>query len=337
MAYQSIFNLPPSPIVQLSDPEINHLGINLFIKRDDLIHPSVQGNKWRKLKYNLLKIKELNNPKLVTFGGAFSNHIYATAAAGKLFEIETIGVIRGEKTAPLNQSLVFAEQCGMDLHFVSRSEFRNKDIIARNICGAFNEVYVLPEGGTNELALRGCIEIVEEINQQLPFLPDFIAVACGTGGTITGIIKGADKSQKVIGLSVLKGSFIINDVANLLSQNQTPFSSSQKNDEHTEIIDGISPTDDICSWTINSEYHFGGYAKWAPELITFINRFRRLHNIALDPVYTGKMFFGLFDLIKKGHFPKSSTIVAVHTGGLQGIEGFNAIKLKNSPLQIDVD
>jgi 1-aminocyclopropane-1-carboxylate deaminase len=337
MTYHPIFNLPYSPLSLLNDSELERHGVSVYIKRDDLIHPSVQGNKWRKLKYNLLKIKELNNPKLLTFGGAFSNHIYATAAAGKLLGIETIGVIRGERTKPLSQSLAFAEQCGMKLHFVSRSDFRNKEILAQKMGDHYNEVYVLPEGGTNELALRGCSEIIEEINQQLPKLPDFITVACGTGGTIAGIIKGADKNQKVIGLSVLKGSFIINDVTKLLSLHHNPYNPSLKSDEYSQNLDKTSPISDSFAWEINTDYHFGGYAKWTPELISFINRFRKLHNIALDPVYTGKMFFGLFDLVKKGYFPKGSTIVAVHTGGLQGIEGFNALKLKNSPIKIDVD
>ena len=337
MTHHHIFNLPYSPLVQLNDPELNRPEISVFIKRDDLIHSSVQGNKWRKLKYNLLKIKELNNPKLLTFGGAFSNHIYATAAAGKLLGIDTIGVIRGERTYPLNHSLAFAEQRGMKLHFVSRSDFRNKEILAQKLGDTYNDMYVLPEGGTNELALRGCIEIVEEINQQLPQLPDFITLACGTGGTLAGIIKGANKNQTVIGLSVLKGNFIINDVAKLLSLSHIPVNLPQKSEEHSENIDKISPNTDICSWEINPDYHFGGYAKWSPDLITFINRFKRIHNIALDPIYTGKMFFGLFDLIKKGYFPKGSTIVAVHTGGLQGIEGFNTFKLKNSSLKVDLD
>ena len=337
MIHHLLFNLPCSPLIQLHEPEFEPHEVSVYIKRDDLLHPSVQGNKWRKLKYNLLKIKELNNPKLLTFGGTFSNHIYATAAAGKLLGIDTIGVIRGERTHPLSHTLVFAEQCGMKLHFVSRSDFRNKEILAQEIGNTNNDVYVLPEGGTNELALRGCSEIADEINQQLPYPPDFITVACGTGGTLAGIIKGADKNQKVIGLSVLKGSFIINDIAKLLSLSHIPLNSSSKSDEHFENLDKPAPHPNLCSWEINMDYHFGGYAKWSPDLITFINRFKKLHNIPLDPVYTGKMFFGLYDLIKKGYFQKGSTIVAVHTGGLQGIEGFNAIKLKNSSLKVDVD
>lgn len=308
------FNVPKSSIQELFDEVLNESSIRLFIKRDDLLHPLVSGNKFRKLKYNFLEIQELGFQRLVTFGGAFSNHIYATAAAGKYFGIETIGIIRGERTTPLNKTLHFAEDCGMKLHFVSRSDFRDKSLIIKQIEREFDNVYFLPEGGSNTLALRGCIEIVEEIHSQMLFKPDYFCTPCGTGGTLAGIIAAADAVQDVIGFSALKGDFLKNDVQKLL-----------------DVEENVR----CRNWQINGDYSFGGYAKWEAELINFINTFKRKHHIALDPIYTGKMFFGIFDLVKKGFFRLNTTIVAVHTGGLQGIDSFNQFKLKNSSFKIE--
>ena len=330
-----ILKIAPSPIQLLEDSLFDKFGVRVYVKRDDLIHPSVQGNKWRKLKYNLLKIKELNISTLLTFGGAFSNHIHATAAAGQLFGINTIGIIRGERTIPLSNTLIFAENHGMKLHFVSREEYKNKTALTDALNDKFGDVYVLPEGGTNDLAVVGCTEIVKEINQQIFPQPDFSAVACGTGGTIAGMIKAADKKQTVIGFAVLKGNFLYNDVSNILNLKGDTTIFENKNDEYLKKSDISSHNHSNWSnWSINTDYHFGGYAKSSPELIEFINRFKAQHGIPLDPIYTGKMFFGLFDLIKKGYFPRGSTIVAVHTGGLQGIEGYNDFKLKNSQVKI---
>jgi 1-aminocyclopropane-1-carboxylate deaminase len=308
------FNLPPSPVEEIFDETLSKNQVRLFIKRDDLLHSSISGNKFRKLKYNFLKIKELECQKIVTFGGAFSNHIQATSAAGKYFGIETIGIVRGERTEPLNPTLHFAEHCGMKLHFYSRSDFRNKDLIIKQMEEELGDFYFLPEGGSNSLAVRGCMEIVEEINSQMPFQPDYFCTACGTGGTLAGIIAAAKSSQKVIGFSALKGDFLVKDVQILLD------------------MESYIPCN---NWQINDDYCFGGYAKWQPELIDFINNFKRKHSIVLDPIYTGKMFFGIFDLLKKRIFPPNTTIVAIHTGGLQGIEGFNQMKLKKSGLKIE--
>lgn len=327
-----ILSIASSPIELLNNALLDSHGMRVYVKRDDLIHPSVQGNKWRKLKYNLMKIKELNIPTLLTFGGAFSNHIHATAAAGQLFGIKTIGIIRGERADPLNNTLIFAENHGMKLYFVSREEYKNKPALTHALNDTFGDVYVLPEGGTNDLAVVGSKEIVKEINQQIFPQPDFLVVACGTGGTIAGMIKAADERQTVIGFAVLKGNFLHKDVSNLINLSEDSSFFKKKNDELLKKND-INPHNQS-NWSINTDYHFGGYAKSNPELIEFINRFKAQHGIPLDPVYTGKMFFGLFDLIKKGYFPRGSTIVAVHTGGLQGIEGFNDIKLKNSPIKL---
>jgi 1-aminocyclopropane-1-carboxylate deaminase len=318
-------SLAPSPLEELNCPLFVEKGLKVFVKRDDLIHPSVQGNKWRKLKYNILKIKELGISKMLTYGGAFSNHIYATAAAGKSFGIDTIGIIRGERSYPLSKTLVFAENCGMSLVFVSRTDFKDKDAIANKITeNIASDVYLLPEGGTNELALLGCQEIVKEITSQVPFAVDYFITACGTGGTIGGIIQSVNENQKVVGISVLKGNFLKDDIANIINVNDNQEIFINKNLNIGKKVD----------WVINTDYHFGGYAKWTVELIEFINQFKAEFGIPLDPVYTGKMFYGLFDLIKKDYFPRGSSIVAIHTGGLQGIEGFNEVRLKNSPVKI---
>jgi 1-aminocyclopropane-1-carboxylate deaminase len=319
-------SLAPSPLEELNCSLFIEKGLKVFVKRDDLIHPSVQGNKWRKLKYNILKIKDLGISKMLTYGGAFSNHIYATAAAGKLLGIDTIGIIRGERSYPLSKTLVFAENCGMSLVFVSRTDFKNKDAIAKTITeNIASDIYLLPEGGTNTLALLGCQEIVKEINQQVPFAVDYIINACGTGGTIGGIIQAVNENQEVVGISVLKGNFLKNDIANLININDNIDTSDTEKNINSEKKS---------NWTLNTDYHFGGYAKWTVELIEFMNQFKIQFGIPLDPVYTSKMFYGLFDLVKKDYFPRGSTIVAIHTGGLQGIEGFNEVRLKNSPIKI---
>jgi 1-aminocyclopropane-1-carboxylate deaminase len=278
-------------------------GIELFIKREDLLHPIISGNKFRKLKYNLAEAKRLGYKKLLTFGGAFSNHIVAVAGAGKEFGFETIGIIRGEELEEKineNPSLAVAQQFGMKFVFVSRDKYRLKDTpeFLEEMQSQFGDFYLLPEGGTNELAIKGCEEILNELDSEF----SYVCTSVGTGGTISGIINSAASHQNIIGFSSLKGDFLQKDI--------TKFA-KQKN------------------WTINCEYHFGGYGKVTNELIDFINSFYILYEIPLDPIYTGKMMFGILDLIKNDFFPPNSKILAIHTGGLQGIAGMN-LKLEKS-------
>jgi len=278
-------------------------GIELFIKREDQLHPVVSGNKFRKLKYNIRAAKEQNKKTLLTFGGAFSNHIVAVAGAGKEFDFETFGIIRGEELQEKiheNPSLAVAQQFGMKLVFVSRNEYGLKDTpeFLNEMQSQFGDFYLLPEGGTNELAIKGCEEILSE--DDIKF--SHICTSIGTGGTISGIINSAGSHQNIIGFSSLKGDFLQNDIAKF---------AYQKN------------------WSVNCEYHFGGYGKVTNELIEFINLFYLDHAIPLDPIYTGKMMFGIFDLIQNNYFPPNSKILAIHTGGLQGIAGMN-IKLEKS-------
>ncbi|MBI3500752.1 MAG: 1-aminocyclopropane-1-carboxylate deaminase/D-cysteine desulfhydrase [Bacteroidetes bacterium] len=290
------------PLQKISNPAIEKSGINLFILRLDKIHPTISGNKWYKLKYNLEEAKRQKKDTLLTFGGAYSNHITATAAAGKEFGFKTIGIIRGDELASpnpseggeKNQTLKFAEDCGMKLIFVSREEYKNKNSseLIHSITSSLTNFYLLPEGGTNSLAVKGCSEIISHVN--IPF--DFVCCPIGTGGTIAGVISSLRKDQKAIGFSVLKdGGFLKNEIEKLLTSPLPPSKGE-----------------------INTSYHFGGYAKHTPELLKFISDFEKENNIPLEQVYTGKMMFGIYDLIKKNYFPKNSTVIAIHTGGLQG-------------------
>jgi 1-aminocyclopropane-1-carboxylate deaminase len=278
-------------------------GIKLYMKRDDLLHPIISGNKFRKLKYNLYESKRLGYKKMLTFGGAFSNHIVAVAGAGKEFGFETIGIIRGEELQEKineNPSLSVAQKFGMKLVFVSREKYRIKESaeFIAELHAQFGDFYMLPEGGTNELAIKGCEEILSDGDIEFTH----ICSSIGTGGTISGIINSAASHQNIIGFSSLKGGFLQKDI--------TKFA-NQKN------------------WTINCEYHFGGYAKVTNELIEFMNSFYMEYAIPLDPIYTGKMMFGILDLIQNDFFPPKSKILAIHTGGLQSIAGMNK-KLEKS-------
>lgn len=278
------------------------------MKREDLLHPEISGNKWRKLKYNFLRAKEEGTDTILTFGGAYSNHIYATAAAASENGFKSIGIIRGEEHLPLNATLDFAARHGMRLIYWSREAYRSKssEMKLQALRDVFGPYYLVPEGGTNQLAIKGCSEIISEIDQNF----DFICCSVGTGGTLAGLISGiADKKKQVVGFSALKGDFLHYEVENLLSANRQP---------------------NAQNWKIMNQYHFNGYAKISETLINFIEGFEHRHQLLLDPIYTGKMMFGLFDLIKKDHFPQGSKIISVHTGGLQGWKGIIE-KYKNKP------
>ena len=289
-----------SPLQKLEDDLLKEKGVELYIKRDDLIHPHIQGNKWRKLKYNLFEARLNSIHTLLTFGGPYSNHIYATAAAGKLFHFKTIGIIRGDETDVLTPTLQFAASQGMELYYMDRASYREKDdpTNIESLRTQIGNFYLVPEGGTNALAVEGAAEIIEEIH--IPF--DYICTACGTGGTLAGLVSGLKGQGQAIGFSSLKGADTLTAKVNELVNYFTGF--------------------DYSNYQINFDYHFGGYAKVKPELIAFIKDFKLKYHIQLEPVYTGKMFYGLFDMIKNDRFARGSTIVALHTGGLQGLCGY---------------
>ncbi|VAW50553.1 pyridoxal phosphate-dependent deaminase, putative [hydrothermal vent metagenome] len=245
---------------------------------------------------------------MLTFGGAWSNHIYATAAAAKYFGFNSIGIIRGEKHTPLNATLSFAEKGGMKLHYISRTEYRqkNESHYLQTLKQQFGDVYILPEGGSNTLGLQGCEEIIDEISNEIKQPFDIICCASGTGATLAGLIATLKSEQFAIGFSALKdGAFLSKDIESFLQNKKMAAISTAKN------------------WRIEDNYHFGGYAKINDDLIHFMQQFQLSYDFSLDAVYTGKMFYGLFDLIKKKTFKPNSTIVAIHSGGLQGNKGFN--------------
>ncbi|HKR06962.1 MAG TPA: pyridoxal-phosphate dependent enzyme [Bacteroidia bacterium] len=280
----------------LTDPVLEKYGVKIFVMREDLTHPVAGGNKFRKLKYNLERAKSENKTTLVTFGGAWSNHIAATAFAGKENGFKTIGIIRGEKTEPLNLTLKRASGCEMKLIYMDRASYRDKEaaleVALRNHDKA--EYYVIPEGGSNYEGYRGCVEITSEID----FDFNYICTPCGTGTTLAGIASSLNGNQKAIGFSVLKNNpGTMKNVADFLKQDNLQAS--------------------ILNLQYFNDYHFGGYAKSTSELDHFVKRFVEINKIAIEPVYTGKMFFGIYDLVKKGFFKKGDVVIAVHTGGLQ--------------------
>lgn len=299
-----IFKLEDSINQQIS---LANKAVELYLKREDKIHPFVSGNKYRKLKYNLLEAKKNGIDTLLTFGGAFSNHIAAVASSGNALGFKTIGIVRGEELenkVSENSTLNFAKHNGMQFKFVSRELYRNKtsESFLNDLKEIYGDFYLIPEGGTNKLAVKGCEEILTVEDKMF----DYICCAVGTGGTISGLINCSKPSQQVLGFPALKGDFLKEDISKFATQT---------------------------NWELITDYHFGGYAKINKELVAFINQFKIENEVSLDPVYTGKMLFGIIDLINKNYFPKGSKILAIHTGGLQGIEGMNAV-LKKKNLSI---
>ncbi len=286
---------PPTPTLDISNhPLLRGSGVRVIMKREDLNHQLVSGNKWWKLKYNIEEAINTNHNTVLTFGGAFSNHIYATAAAAKAAGLRCIGIIRGEETLPLNPTLLFAVNQGMLLQYVDRQTYRTKDspVFIQTLERMWGRFYRIPEGGTNELAVKGC----EEFGKVLDDIPaDYICLAVGTGGTMAGVIRGVSPSKKVIGLSVLKDGGFLKDQIN-----------AYLNSSHT------------VHWELLTQYSYGGYGKRDKTVADVINSFSEYMNIDLDFVYTGKMMCGVIDMVTRGYFPKGRTILAVHTGGLQG-------------------
>jgi 1-aminocyclopropane-1-carboxylate deaminase/D-cysteine desulfhydrase-like pyridoxal-dependent ACC family enzyme len=281
----------PTRLEEINLPILEEKGVALFIKRDDLTHPHIQGNKWRKLKYNIEKLKSEGLQQLLTFGGPVSNHIYATAAASKLFKFESIGVIRGYEHLPLTPTLLFAQQHGMKLVLLNKNEYEKRFDISflEEKTGGLKNTLIVPDGGSNILAVRGVKEMIDEV--QIPF--DVCAVGVGTGGTLAGCILNK-QNAKVIGFSSLIGEGSEEAVSSLIINSSTP-----------------------AQWEINKDYQFGGYGKITDELLLFVRDFYQSTNILLDPIYTSKMMLGLLDMIKKDNFIRGSSIVAIHSGGLQ--------------------
>ena len=281
-------------------------GFEIKIKREDKIHPIVSGNKFRKLKYNLASIKSQNKQPIISFGGAFSNHLAALAASGKMVGIPTIGIVRGEEWQNKitdSSTLTFCQSQGMQLIAISRANFRFKEQAkeVQEIQNKFPHFIFLPEGGTNSLAVKGCQEILSKNDQDF----DVICVCVGTGGTLAGLIEGSAENQQLLGFMSVKDTSLETKIAQF---------TNKKN------------------WQLIEEYTFGGYAKITPKLIVFINSFYQQYGIPLDPIYTGKMLFGIFDLIEQNKWQWGQKILIIHSGGLQGIAGINyQLRKKGQP------
>lgn len=305
-----MLNIPPSPVMTFATSASQQSGLRILIKMDHLrylsAYPNDQalgGNKLRKL---IRPIEDALRQKkgLLTFGGPFSNHIAAVASAGKVFQFPTIGIIRGEDHTDHNPTLQHAQKCGMQLQFINRTKYRNKS--DPQYLYALQQEYpnylIIPEGGTNSSAIQGVGEIVQEVNTQItPTHIDYWITPVGTGGTLAGLISQLPKDTFAVGVSVLKGDFLIREVQQLVGQK------------------------DSAHWQVITDYHFGGYAKWSPTLIEYMQQLRRKTTIPTDPIYTGKLFYAVEDLISKNYFKKNSTLLILHTGGLQGIKGFQTI------------
>lgn len=284
-----------TPVQEVQNPVFENAGVRVFVKREDLNHAFVSGNKWWKLKYNLEEAVRQGHATLLTFGGAYSNHIYATAAAAHELGLKSIGIIRGEETLPLNSTLSFAKSCGMKLHYVSRELYRKKNeaTFINNLHARFGDFYMIPEGGTNSLAVKGVTEFAKSLGNEF----DYLCCAVGTGGTMAGLIEGIPNEKEVTGFSVLKGGEFLNEDVRDLIHNSSG------------------------NWKIITDYHFGGYAKTTPALLDFIQQFESTQKIKLDPVYTGKLVFGITELVKKKYFKAGSTVLILHSGGLQHLNG----------------
>lgn len=279
-----------TPFQELNDNHIDAAGVRLIVKREDLNHPLVSGNKWWKLKYNLEEAAARNASTLLTYGGAFSNHIFATAVAAKELGMKSVGIIRGEESLPLNPVLSFAQTSGMELFYIPRGAYRTKSS-ADSYLEKFENYYLIPEGGSNQLAVKGVREFAGSL------LGDWQYICCpvGTGGTLAGLVEGVSDDNTIIGFPVLKGAeFLIEDIRELSIE------SKEKS-----------------NWRLMFDYHFGGYAKSKTALTTFLHEFSSLHEVPLEKIYTGKMMAGIYDLMSKGFFERGSTILAIHTGGLQ--------------------
>jgi 1-aminocyclopropane-1-carboxylate deaminase len=288
----------PTPVQEIHHETLHQAGVRLLVKREDLNHPFISGNKWWKLKYNLEEAFQQKKKTLLTFGGAYSNHIYAAAAAAREAGFESIGIIRGEETLPLNHTLTFAKSCGMKIHYVSREEYRSKEgeSFIKKLQNLFGDFYLIPEGGTNELAVKGCAEFAEQHLKEIN--ADYICVAVGTGGTIAGIIEGFLGEKKIVGFPVLKGGeFFYNDIKDILPK---PYS----------------------NWHLETAYHFGGYAKSTRSLTDFIAEMKSEHDLLLDQVYTAKLLWGVLECVKAGKFRRKSTVLVLHSGGLQNASNF---------------
>lgn len=289
----------PTPVQEITNhPTLEKAGVRLLVKREDMNHPFVSGNKWWKLRYNLEEALGSGHKTILTFGGAFSNHIYAAAAAAKAAGLESIGIVRGEETLPLNPTLRAATENGMLIRYVGRADYRLKtsDVFIDKLRREFGNFFLIPEGGSNPLAVKGCAELADGVLSRIDF--DYLFLPVGTGGTLAGIVCGMKGERKITGVSVLKGEGPLGDDIEKMA---TGFSGKSYD-----------------NWSLLSGYHHGGYAKTTPELLAFIEEMKNVYGIPLDHVYTAKLLWAVIQETEAGSFPRGSTVLGLHTGGLHG-------------------
>ena len=309
-----------SPLQVLTHPLLTEKSITVSVKRDDLLHPDISGNKWRKLKYNLLYAEANNKNHLISFGGAFSNHIHALAAACNHFKFQATGIIRGEAHYASNPTLSQVQKWGMELQFIDRKTYRLKEQseYLTTLQAQYPTAYIIPEGGSNKLAIPGVEEVIEELTQQYKLINkqtdkqqsiDHIFTATGSAGTLAGLISGALKYSPntiVNGVAVLKDAHYL-----------------------TQTVKGFVEQEKKINWHLHTNFHEGGYGKISPALADFCHQFTSDTDIPIEPIYSGKMFYALWQLIEQDYFPVGTNIVALHTGGLQGLAGLKAQKRFN--------
>lgn len=300
----------PSPVQKLDSEWLQSKKISLLVKRDDLIHEHISGNKWRKLKYNLIHAQNEKKEGIITFGGAYSNHLAATAFACKAAGLKSVGVVRGEDADENNSTLLFCKQNGMTIKKISREDYKAKeeDGFLKLLHHEFQNHFVVPGGGANFYGVNGCMEIITEEKTE----SDVICCACGTGTTLAGITAALNENQRAIGFPVLKGGEFL----------------AAETEKHLWYFsfDSEWVKDKKKQFEIQPGYHFGGYAKTNPELFHFIEKMKTEYHLPTDPVYTSKMLFGVFDLIEKNYFSHGTRIMVIHTGGMQGWSGMAGIK-----------
>ncbi|WNC72891.1 pyridoxal-phosphate dependent enzyme [Thalassotalea psychrophila] len=289
-----------SPVNQLFHSSFNEHKVEVFIKRDDLIHPIVSGNKWRKLKYNLLSAKELGYQQILSFGGAFSNHIHALAFACSQHNLQSIGIIRGEEQYQHNFTLSWAKHWGMELEFVDRQTYkqRNNADFIEELQYQYPNAFIVPEGGSNQLALAGMSEVITELNDQIAY--DYLLTPVGSGGTLAGLVKADNNQHKILGVAVLKQQGYLTEEVNTLLKDSAKSCNN---------------------WQVLNQFHRGGYGKYKAEDAARILQFSQTTGVPFEPVYSGKMILALLDLLEQGYFEAGAKIMLLHTGGLQGLGG----------------
>ena len=301
---KEIINIENITIDELHLPELSGKNLHADVLRLDKIHSVISGNKWFKLKYYLQEAVEKKCKTIITFGGAYSNHIIATAFAAKEFHLKSIGIIRGEEPSQLSHTLILAKEYGMDLIFISRNEYSKKDDddFINKLQLKYPDSLIIPEGGAGIKGIAGSSEILKLTNSNVY---THILCAIGTATTFLGLANAANLNQQIIGICVLKG---MND----LLQQKKNFLKDEKQ---------------VNNCYINYDYHFGGYAKMNDELFHFMNSFYHKTGVPTDFVYTAKLFYAVFDLIKKDFFPHASKLLIIHSGGLQGNDSLPKGKL----------